>query len=317
MEYRRLGSAGVKVSAIGLGGWLTFGNAVGEETGRDVLARAFDGGINFLDTANVYARGACEEMWGRLLVGRTRSDYVLATKVFFAMGDGPNDKGLSRKHIMEQCHASLRRLKTDYVDVYQCHRFDEETPLEETVRAMDDLIRQGKALYWGFSLWPAAEIKRAIALCDARGYTRPVSSQPPYNVIDRQVEPDVIPLCIEQGIGQVEFCPLAQGLLTGKYLPGQPPPADSRAADDRQNAFIAKRLVDDGLLRRIQSLRPIAEELGCTMAQLSLAWILHRPGISSAIIGASKASQVTDNLRAVDVALTPDHMARIDAAIGG
>lgn len=313
MQYRRLGAAGVKVSAIGLGGWLTFGNAVENERGREIIARAFDLGINFFDTANVYAAGACEEMWGGILHGWRRDSYVLATKVFFPMGQGPNDRGLSRKHIMEQCHASLRRLDTAYIDLYQCHRFDEESPLEETIRAMDDLVRQGKILYWGFSEWNAEQIRRALEICDATGWERPRSSQPQYNLLQRRIEADVVPLCHGAGIGQVVWSPLAQGLLTGKYKPGQPIPQDSRAADQRQNQFIRDKAADTSLLQRIGRLEPIAREAGCSMPQLALAWILRRPEVSSAIVGATKVSQIEDNAAAATITLRPEHLDAIDA----
>src|SRR3954447_17914668 len=224
MQYRRLGDAGVQLSEIGLGGWLTFGNAVEASQARAVFDKAFDCGINFFDTANAYARGQGEEAFAECLSGRRRPSYVLATKVFFPMGDGPNDKGLSRKHIMEQCHASLRRLRTDYVDLYQCHRHDPETPLEETIRAMDDLIRQGKILYWGFSEWPVEIIEKALQLCGDR-LDRPKSSQPQYSLVHPDIERQIIPLCAKAGIGQVVWSPLAQGVLTGKYKPNSPPPA--------------------------------------------------------------------------------------------
>jgi aryl-alcohol dehydrogenase-like predicted oxidoreductase len=241
MNYRRLGDAGVQLSEIGLGGWLTFGNAVEVKAARAVFDKAFDCGINFFDTANVYAGGRCEEAFGELLRERRRDSYVLATKVFFPMGKGVNDRGLSRKHIMEQCHASLKRLKTDYVDLYQCHRFDENTPMEETVRAMDDLVHQGKVIYWGFSAWPVEQVEKCLQICGDRLY-RPKSSQPRYNMLAREPEQGLFQLCSHAGIGQVCYSPLAQGVLSGKYKPGQPAPAGSRATDDRQNQFIKRIL---------------------------------------------------------------------------
>ena len=246
----------MKLSEIGLGGWLTF-NAMGADTGRAVMDKAFDLGINFLDTADAYARGKCEEMWGELLRNRKRSDYALATKVFFPMGDGVNDKGLSRKHVMESCHASLKRLRTDYVDLYQCHRFDEETPIEETVRALDDLIKQGKIVYWGFSEWTAEQIEKCLRACGDKHY-KPKSSQPRYHLLSRGIEEKVLPLCAHAGIGQVTFSPLAQGVLSGKYKPGQPIPTDSRANDPKQNQFISPMVADQGLLEKVQRLAPIA-----------------------------------------------------------
>jgi len=314
MQYRRLGDAGIKLSEISLGGWLTFGNAVDMDRGRQIMAKAFDCGINFFDSANVYAGGKCEEYWGELLRDRKRSDYVLATKVFFPMGKGPNDKGLSRKHIMEQCHASLRRLKTDYIDLYQCHRFDEEAPLEETIRAMDDLVHQGKIIYWGFSEWPAEGIEKCLQICGDR-YYKPKGSQPSYSLLQRKVEENVMPLCHRAGIGQVVFCPLAQGVLTGKYKPGQPFPADSRAVDDRQNMFIKAAVENRGMLEKVQRLESVAREHECTMAQLALAWILRRPEVTSCIIGASKPGQVAENAEASGIKLDDATIARMEEIV--
>jgi voltage-dependent potassium channel beta subunit len=303
MNYRRLGDAGVKLSEIGLGGWLTFGNALEQAQGRAVMDRAFDLGINFFDTANAYGRGRCESMWGELLAGRRRDGYVLATKVFFPMADGPNDRGLSRKHITEQCHASLRRLRTDYVDLYQCHRFDPDTPLEESVRAIDDLIRQGKVLYWGFSEWTAPQIEQCLRVCSEGGYVKPRGSQPQYSLIHRAIEREVMPLCKTAGIGQVVWSPLGQGILTGKYKPGQPLPADSRARDDRQNMFIKDRLNDRALLEKVQRLVPIAEAKRCSLSQLALAWVLRRSEVTSCIVGASRPEQLEENVKASGVQL--------------
>lgn len=314
MKYRRLGKSGVKLSEIGLGGWLTFGNVANATTGRELIGTAFDSGINFFDTANVYATGACESMWGELLGQHTRSSYVLATKVYFPMGDGPNDQGLSRKHIMEQCEASLDRLQTDYIDLYQCHRYDDETPLEETIRAMDDLIRQGKILYWGFSCWPADKIRKTLKICGDRYYA-PVSSQPHYNMLMRDVEKEVLPVCREHGIGQVVFSPLEQGILTGKYEPGKPLPAGSRATDERQNQWIKDLAADQRMLEQVHRLREIADEADCTLGQLALAWILHRDGFTSCITGATRASQIEENARASGIDLGQDQMERIDEII--
>ena len=314
MKYRRLGKSGVKLSEIGLGGWLTFGHVANATTGRALIETAFDSGINFFDTANVYATGACESMWGELLSQHTRSSYVLATKVYFPMGDGPNDQGLSRKHIMEQCEASLDRLQTDYIDLYQCHRYDDETPLEETIRAMDDLIRQGKILYWGFSCWPADKIRKTLKICGDRYYA-PVSSQPHYNMLMRDVEKEVLPVCREHGIGQVVFSPLEQGILTGKYEPGKPLPAGSRATDERQNQWIKDLAADQRMLEQVHRLREIADEADCTLGQLALAWILHRDGFTSCITGATRASQIEENSRASGIDLGQDQMERIDRII--
>jgi aryl-alcohol dehydrogenase-like predicted oxidoreductase len=311
MNYRRLGDAGVKVSEIGLGGWLTVGNAIDVERARAVMDKAFDVGINFFDSANVYAHGRCEEVWGDLLRPRRRDSYVLATKVFFPMGNGPNDRGLSRKHVTEQCHASLRRLKTDYVDLYQCHRFDPETPLEETVRAMDDLVRQGKVLYWGFSEWSAEQIGECLRVC-GMAYHRPKSSQPQYSAIHRGPERDVLPLCAKAGIGQVVWSPLGQGVLTGKYKPGQAPPADSRAQDPKQNQFMGKFLNDRPLLEKVQRLAPLARERGLTMAQLALAWVLRRAEVTSCIIGATRPQQVKENGAASGIKLDEATVRRVE-----
>ena len=315
MNYRKLGDRGVRLSKIGLGGWLTFGNAMDKDAAAAVMDAAFDHGINFLDNANAYARGKCEKVWGQLLKDRRRDDYVLATKVFFPMGEGPNDRGLSRKHVTEQCHASLRRLRTDHIDLYQCHRWDEETPIEETCSVMNDLVRAGKILYWGYSMWSEEQARSAIEACDAHGWERPRSSQPPYNAIQREWE-KTFEFCQKNGIGQVCYSPLAQGVLTGKYKPGQPLPEGSRAADDRQNQFIKKMAGDDELLGRVQKLAPIADAAGCTMAQLALAWCLRRPEVTSVIIGATRPEQVAANAAASDVKLDDAAIRQIDEALG-
>lgn len=312
MNYRRLGDAGVKVSEIGLGGWLTFGGAMEDAVAERVMGAALDVGINFLDTSNAYGRGACESCWGRLLKGRRRAGVVLATKVFFGMDSGPNDKGLSRKHIFEQCEASLGRLQTDYIDLYQCHRHDPETPVEETVRAMDDLIGQGKVLYWGFSQWPVEVIAECLQICERWGYARPKSSQPDYNMISRWIEGSKMPLCHRNGIGQVVYSPLAQGVLTGKYRPGEKLPEGSRASDDRQNMFIKGMVSDEKLLERVQRLLPVAKEAGLTMSQLALAWVLRRAEVSSAIIGATRPEQVEENARASGVKLDAAVLKQVD-----
>ncbi len=314
MQYRRLGDAGVRLSEIGLGGWLTFGNAIEQQQSQEVMNAAFDRGINFFDCANAYAKGRAEESWGELLKNRRRAGYVLATKVFFPMDDGPNDRGLSRKHIMEQCHASLRRLRTDYIDLYQCHRFDEQTPLEETIRAMDDLIRQGKVLYWGFSEWTVEQIEQCLQICGDRFY-KPKGSQPHYNAIGRGAEKAVFPLCQSAGVGQVVFSPLAQGVLSGKYEPGKPSPVDSRAADERQNQFIKPLVNDQALLQKVQRLHAIAGEQLCSMSQLALAWILRRPEVTSCIIGATRPQQVVENAEASGIKLDEATIRRIDETL--
>ncbi|MBT8039343.1 MAG: aldo/keto reductase family protein [Xanthomonadales bacterium] len=315
MKYRRLGNAGIKLSEIGLGGWLTFGKTTDGNTGRGIIEAAFESGVNFFDTANVYAQGACETMWGQLLAPYERSSFVLASKVYFPMGEGPNDRGLSRKHIMEQCEASLKRLNVDYLDLYQCHRHDDGTPLGETVRAMDDLVHQGKILYWGFSCWPAAKIRETVNLCGSRLYA-PVSSQPHYSLLMRDIEREVLPTCRENGIGQVVFSPLEQGILTGKYRPGEPHPAGSRASDDRQNQFIKDLVSDDEKLEHVQRLGQMAKDAGLTMSQLALAWLLHQNGVTSCITGASGPEQIRENSGASGVTLDADQLARIDEIIG-
>src|SRR5437588_311430 len=286
MEYRHLGRAGVRVSAISLGSWLTYGGSVAEETAATCVQRAYDRGINLFDTANAYHRGAAEEVLGRVLRDIPRHTYVLATQAYWAMGDDPNNRGLSRKHLMEQCHASLRRLGTDYIDLYQCHRYDTETPLEETLRALDDLVTQGKVLYVGVSEWSAVQIADAVYLARELNLDRIASNQPIYNMLTRYVERDIVPLCLREGIGQIVFSPLAQGVLTGKYKPGQAPAQGTRAADPEVGMFL-RNLLRDKTLAAVQGLREVAQEAGCTMAQLALAWVLRQPRVSSAITGAS------------------------------
>ncbi|MDX2176923.1 MAG: aldo/keto reductase family protein [Candidatus Sumerlaeia bacterium] len=316
MNYRPLGASGIRVSEIALGGWLTFGNAVEGDAGRDIIAAAFDLGINLIDTANVYAQGKCEEALGEWLLGRPRESYVLATKAFFPVGDGPNDRGLGRKHLFDQVHKSLRRLRTDHIDLYQCHRFDEETPLEVTIRAMDDLVRQGKILHWGVSEWSADQIDRCLAHCGER-WERPVANQPQYNLLQRKIERSVMPLCARSGMGLVVWSPLAQGLLTGKYRPGHPPPTDSRAADTRQNHFIKAKAHDRELLEAVARLKPIAEELGYSVAQIALAWILTHQEVSSCIVGATKVSQLRENALASGIKLPAAMAERMEAALSG
>ncbi|MDF2439669.1 MAG: hypothetical protein JWN98_653 [Abditibacteriota bacterium] len=316
MEYRRLGQAGVKVSEVGLGSWLTYGGATENETATQCIHRAYELGINFFDTANVYARGESEKVVGAALKNFARDSYVLATKVYFPMGDGPNARGLSRKHIMEQCHLSLKRLGTDYIDLYQCHRYDENVPLEETLRALDDLVSQGKVLYVGVSEWNADQIDSALQLADELNLDRIVSNQPYYNILGRSVEEEVLPLCEEEGIGQVVFSPLAQGVLTGKYKPGQKPPEDSRAADPNQNQFMNGGKLDEQQLEKVEALKPIAEREGLTMAQMALAWCLRKEIVSSVIIGASRPAQVDDNAAAAGKKLSAETLDAIDAALG-
>jgi voltage-dependent potassium channel beta subunit len=314
MRYRQLGKYGVRISEIGLGSWLTYGGSVEDRAAIDCIHRAFELGVNFFDTANVYRRGAAEEVTGRALKDLKRDDYVLATKVYFPMGDGPNDRGLSRKHIMEQCHASLRRLRVDYVDLYQCHRPDETVPLEETLRALDDIVTQGKALYVGVSMWPAELLDEAHRLHEKWNLDPIVSNQPEYSMLTRDIEENVLPVSKQLGIGQVVYSPIAQGVLAGKYKPGEAPPAGSRAATPGDSDFM-ERFMRDDLLEAVQKLRPIADELGITMAQMAIAWVLREPGVSSAIVGASRPEQVDENVAASGVELPSEVLSRIDEAL--
>ena len=314
MNYRRLGDAGVRISEVSLGSWLTYGGSVEDERAVACIHRAFELGVNFFDTANVYGRGAAERLVGRALAGIDRDDYVLATKVYFPMGPGPNDFGLSRKHIFEQCHASLRRLGVDYVDLYQCHRPDPDTSIEETMRALDDLVSQGKVHYVGVSQWTAEQIDEGRGIERELGLDPLVSNQPQYSMLDRSIEDEVLPLCRELGIGQVVWSPIAQGVLTGKYGPGDQLPAGSRAAHPEDRGFM-ERFMRPAVLQAVQGLRPIAEELGITMAQLAIAWVLREPGVSSAIVGASRPEQVDENVAASGVELDADVLARIDDAL--
>ncbi len=312
MQYRQIGRAGVRVSRLALGSWLTIGSNVPESDARDHVRRAFDGGINFIDTADAYNAGAAEETLGRLLADHPRHTYVLATKVFFPMSDGPNDCGLSRKHIIESCHASLRRLRTEYVDLYQCHRADPDVPLEETLRALDDLVRQGKILYWGVSEWPAELIVEAHRLCDRLGLTPPISNQPSYNLLWRYPERDVFPVGHAFGMGHVTFSGLANGVLTGKYKPGQPPPEGTRAATDSASIILRRLYWGEETLRRVQEMAALAGELGVPPARLALAWVLANPAVTAAILGISKTSQLEENLKAVDLTLDDATLQRLD-----
>ena len=316
VEYRRLGGSGVKVSEISLGSWVTYGGSVAEEQAAACIHRAYELGINFFDTANVYMRGRAEEIVGRALRGLDRDSFFLATKVFFPMGDGPNDRGLSRKHITEQCHASLRRLGVDYVDLYQCHRYDPGTPLEETIRTLDDLIRQGKVLYVGVSEWSADQISDALRIAKEMNLDRTVSNQPRYNMIQRQIEDEVVPLCEREGVGQVVFSPLAQRILTGKYRPGEAPERGTRAADPESSRFM-RELMNEEVLSAVEGLRSVAQDAGLSMSQLALAWVLRQENVSSAIIGASRPEQVEDNAGASGAKLSPDVISEIDRILDG
>jgi aryl-alcohol dehydrogenase-like predicted oxidoreductase len=316
MEYRRLGTSGVRVSEIGLGSWLTYGVGVEADRAAELIALAYDLGVNFFDTANAYGRGAAERVVGRALAAYPRESYVLATKVFFPMGDGPNDRGLSRKHVLEQCDASLRRLGTDYIDLYQCHRYDDETPLDETLRALDDLVRRGKVLYVGVSEWTADQLAAALGIADDLGLDRIVSNQPEYSILQRRIEAEVLPLCAREGVGQVVWSPLAQGALTGKYRKGEAPPPDSRAASRKMGAFVGHWLTDD-VLDAVERLRVVAAEAGLSMAQLALAWVLREPDVASAIVGATRPEQLRDNCAAAGRVLDDDVLAAVDKAVAG
>jgi aryl-alcohol dehydrogenase-like predicted oxidoreductase len=315
MKHRRLGRSGLKISEIAYGNWLTHGSQVAEEAARECVAAALDEGITTFDTADQYAGTRAEAVLGRALHGVRRESVEICTKVYWPTGPGVNDRGLSRKHIMESAHASLRRLQTDYVDLYQAHRFDHEAPLEETLRAFDDLVRQGKVLYVGVSEWRAEEIAAALRIADQMGLDRIVSNQPEYNMLWRVIEAEVIPLCEKEGISQIVFSPIAQGVLTGKYQPGGTPPAGTRATDSSGSVFIADLLSDD-ILQRVQRLAPVAQQAGLTLAQLAVAWTLQNPDVAAAITGASRPEQVRENARASGVKLDAEALRRIDEILG-
>ncbi|MFG2820119.1 aldo/keto reductase family protein [Kitasatospora sp. NPDC048365] len=310
MEFRHLGRSGLIVSEIAYGNWLTHGSQVEEETAAACIRAALDAGITTFDTADVYAETRAESVLGRALKGERREGLEILTKVYWPTGPGRNDRGLSRKHVMESINGSLRRLQTDYVDVYQAHRYDTLTPLEETMEAFADVVHSGKAHYIGVSEWTAEQIRAGHAL--ARELRIPlVSSQPQYSALWRVIEAEVVPACEELGIGQVVWSPIAQGVLTGKYLPGAEPPAGSRATDERGSAFVSRWLQPE-VLERVQQLRPLADEAGLSPAQLAVAWVLQNPNVSSAIIGASRPEQVAENVKASGVKLEPALLARMD-----
>jgi len=315
MEFRHLGRSGLKISEIAYGNWLTHGSQVEEDAARACVAAALDEGITTFDTADVYAGTAAEAVLGRALHGIRRESVEICTKVFWPTGSGPNDRGLSRKHVIESAHSSLRRLQTDYLDLYQAHRFDHGTPLEETMRAFDDLVRQGKVLYVGVSEWRAEEIAAALRIAGQLGLDRIVSNQPQYNMIWRVIESEVVPLCEAEGIGQIVWSPIAQGALTGKYLPGAAPPPGSRATDSRGGSFISEYLADD-ILRRVQDLRPVADQAGLSLSQLAVAWTLQNPNVSAAIVGATRPEQVRENVKAAGVKLGEDVLRGIDEVLG-
>ena len=311
MRYRSLGRSDLQVSEISLGSWLTYGSDVDTARGRACIRRALEVGINLFDTANVYGHGAAESFLGETLAGVERSSYLLATKAFFPMS--PTDKGLSAAQIRKQSEASLRRLRTDYVDLYQCHRYDPNTPLEETMQALTDLVHQGKARYLGFSEWTPDQIGAALAMA---GVERFVSSQPEYSILWRKPEPGVFPLCEREGIGNIVWSPLAQGALTGKYRPGHRPPPGSRAASQKSGQWMG-RWRDEEVLEAVERLRPIARGLDLSLAQLALAWVLRQPAVSSAITGASRPEQIDDNVGAAGVVLDQATLDDIDKAVAG
>ncbi|NLW20485.1 MAG: aldo/keto reductase [Clostridiales bacterium] len=314
MQYRRLGGTGLLVSEISLGSWLTYGNAVEKDTAIKTMDRAYELGVNFFDTANVYNNGEAEKVVGEALRRHPRESYVLATKVYFPMSDRPNDSGLSRKHVRESLHASLKRLKLDYVDILYCHRHDANTPVEETLRAFDDLIREGKVLYGGISEWSAAQIEEAARVSDRLLLNHFVVNQPKYNLLHRYIEEEVIPVSRRNGIGQVVFSPLAEGVLTGKYLGRKEVPEDSRAANKKMNYFIQHNLNDE-VERKVSKLKDIADSLDLPLARLALAWILRQDNVSSALVGASRPSQIEENVKASGVTLSQETLDRIEKAL--
>ena len=309
MEHRRLGDSDIEVSAVALGSWLTYSGGVGREQTEACTRAAFDAGITFFDTANVYGRGAAERAWGQILSAYPRDSYTLATKVYFPMSG--RDRGLSRAQILKQIDASLDRLRTDHVDLYQCHRYDDKTPLEETMQALTEVVEAGKARYIGFSEWPPERIREALAM---PGVAKFVSSQPQYSALWRGPEAEVIPLSAENGISQIVWSPLAQGVLTGKYRPGEPPPEDSRATSKAMSRFIGQWLNDE-MLEAVQRLRPVADDAGLTMSQLALAWVLRQENVAAAIIGASRPEQVHENAAAAGMTLSDDTLRAIDEAL--
>jgi aryl-alcohol dehydrogenase-like predicted oxidoreductase len=316
MEYRRLGRSGLKVSEITYGNWLTHGAQIDDDAAAACVQAALDEGITTFDTADVYALGRAESALGRALTGQRREGLELFTKVYWPTGPGQNDRGLSRKHIMESCHASLRRLGTDYIDLYQAHRFDYEAPLDEVLHAFDDLVRQGKVLYVGVSEWKASQIRDAVAMQAALGFDRLVSNQPEYSMLWRVIEAEVVPTSHELGLSQIVWSPMAQGVLTGKYLPGATPPAGSRGADPTGSRFMEDYLSSD-VLERVQRLRPVADDLGLSMAQLAVAWVLQNDNVAAAIVGASRPEQVRENVKASGVRLDDEVMRRIDEVLAG
>lgn len=310
MKYRALGRSGLRVSEVSLGSWLTFGSSVDVKATRTLVRRAYDLGVNLFDTADVYANGAAESALREAIDGLPRPYLVIATKAFFPMSDRPNDRGLSRKHLMESVEGSLRRLGTDYLDLHQCHRADPATPLDETVRAYEDLIRQGKLLYWGVSEWRAEEIVEACRVADLHGRPRPISNQPQYSLLRRGIEKSVIPTCERHGLGQIVWSPLAQGVLTGKYA-GTHRPEGTRAADPARSGFM-QPLLESGVLEKVERLRPLAAEAGVSLPSLALAFCLRRESVASVIVGATRLEQLEENVTASGVKLPADVLAAVE-----
>lgn len=315
MEYRHLGRSGMLVSEIAYGNWVTHGSQIEEKQATACVRAALELGITTFDTADVYAEGRAEEVLGRALRGEPRETLEICTKVFWPTGPGRNNRGLSRKHIMQSIEGSLRRLDTNYIDVYQAHRFDYATPLEETMQAFADLVHSGKALYIGVSEWRASEIRAGFELAQDLNIQL-ISNQPQYSMLWRVIESEIIPSCEPLGISQIVWSPIAQGVLTGKYHPGQPAPTDSRAKDEKSGATFIQRFLDDETLTAVQQLRPIADQAGLTMAQLAIAWVLQNPDVSTAIVGASRPEQLQENVKASGVKLDEEVMKAIDEALG-
>lgn len=314
MEYRHLGKSGLVVSALAYGNWITHGGQVEEQAALACVRTALDAGITTFDTADVYSQGRAEEVLGYALKGVRRESLEICTKVYWPTGEGPNDRGLSRKHIIESLHSSLRRLQTDYVDLYQAHRYDHETPIEETLRAFDDLVRQGKVHYVGVSEWRADQIADALRVAGEMGFDRIVSNQPQYSLLWRVIDAEVVPLCEREGIGQIVFSPLAQGVLTGKYRPGQAPPEGSRATSKNGSSFIRDLLGDD-VLEPVQEFAALSRAAGHTPASVALAWVLANPNVSAAIVGATRPEQLEENVRALDVQLEPELVRAIEEVL--
>lgn len=312
-----MGRSGLRVSTIALGSWLTYGAAVSDDAAIECVRTAYDLGVNYFDTADAYQGGNAERTLAKAFQGMPRHAYVVATKAFWPTGEGPNDRGLSRKHLVESVNGSLARLGTEYVDVFFCHRFDPETPVEETLRTLEDLVRQGKILYPAVSEWTAAQMERALGVADARGFDRIASDQPLYNMLNRGIEREILPLAEREGLGLVVFSPLAQGLLTGKYRAGEAPRAGSRGADPRLGAFMKRQLEDEMLLRKIEALDDLAREAGMPLAHLALSWTLRHGAVASAITGATRPEQVRQNAQAADVHLTEDLVDRIERVLTG